>query len=320
MVKLKIARYRFFFRVTEPLCLPDYAGSTLRGVFGHALMQLSGIEKNDIKHKTPLFVRSPYAQVFEPQQTIGEGLLNSLSDAPVPYVIEAPVVPARIYQPGEVLTFDMVLMGVALSHLPMIILAWRRALLHGIGRQNRGKAELTQVLYVAELPQIIYSLERPIVVAHDQWLKFPCFSTSESLHLIFNTPLRLQHSGSLLNVSELTAGVFLRNLIRRFSICVQLQNPQQALSLDVAQLNQLADTVQGIARMRLQHWKRYSSRQKRVMNLNGLVGHWLLHDVPVELLPYVWLGQYLHVGKNTSFGLGGYVISSEPWLKKISCD
>ncbi len=35
------ARYRFEWRVTRALRLPDYAGSTLRGAFGHALRKVA---------------------------------------------------------------------------------------------------------------------------------------------------------------------------------------------------------------------------------------------------------------------------------------
>lgn len=36
-----VARYRFEFKVRQTIRLPDYAGSMLRGAFGHALRQLS---------------------------------------------------------------------------------------------------------------------------------------------------------------------------------------------------------------------------------------------------------------------------------------
>ncbi|MDV7399370.1 CRISPR system precrRNA processing endoribonuclease RAMP protein Cas6, partial [Arthrospira platensis SPKY1] len=53
-------------------------------------------------------------------------------------------------------------------------------------------------------------------------------------------------------------------------------------------------------------WERYSSRQKQKMKLGGLVGRWQLLQVPAPLLPFVHLGQWLHVGKEGAFGLGKY--------------
>ena len=38
---LPLARYRFHWRVSAPIHLPAYAGSMLRGAFGHALRRLA---------------------------------------------------------------------------------------------------------------------------------------------------------------------------------------------------------------------------------------------------------------------------------------
>ncbi len=37
---LALARYRATFEAVEPLILPEYLGSTLRGAFGHAFRRL----------------------------------------------------------------------------------------------------------------------------------------------------------------------------------------------------------------------------------------------------------------------------------------
>jgi hypothetical protein len=60
-------------------------------------------------------------------------------------------------------------------------------------------------------------------------------------------------------------------------------------------------------------WTRYSSRQQQEMTLGGVLGNWTLHgapDVLAEIYPWLWLGQWLHVGKNASMGLGKYHLVS----------
>jgi hypothetical protein len=42
------------------------------------------------------------------------------------------------------------------------------------------------------------------------------------------------------------------------------------------------------------------------MTLGGVVGEWRMLGELDELLPWFWLGQYLHVGKNATMGMGGY--------------
>lgn len=48
------------------------------------------------------------------------------------------------------------------------------------------------------------------------------------------------------------------------------------------------------------------------MSMNGLLGSWTLLQVPPVLQAYLWLGQLLHIGKGTSFGLGGYTLQPAP--------
>ncbi|MBC8232906.1 CRISPR system precrRNA processing endoribonuclease RAMP protein Cas6, partial [bacterium] len=53
-------------------------------------------------------------------------------------------------------------------------------------------------------------------------------------------------------------------------------------------------------------WWRYSGRQKQRMNWGGLVGELDFVGELSEFLPYIRLGEYVHVGKSATFGLGQY--------------
>jgi hypothetical protein len=56
-------------------------------------------------------------------------------------------------------------------------------------------------------------------------------------------------------------------------------------------------------------WIRYSSRQAQEMHLGGVLGSYRISNAYLEpLWPLLYLGQWTHAGKNTSFGLGQYVI------------
>ena len=60
-------------------------------------------------------------------------------------------------------------------------------------------------------------------------------------------------------------------------------------------------------------WVRYSSRQQQEMALGGVVGSWQLNgpaDAIAGIWPWLWLGQWLHVGKNATMGLGGYRLTA----------
>lgn len=314
---IHLARYHLRFRVTEPMRLPEYAGSALRGVFGRALMQLCGLHIRDVKEKTPLFLHSPYAEVFEPQaDPSAPGILASLPDVPPLYVVEAPLDGRLHLEEGDWLEFSMVLVGQALEHLPLIILAWRRALLMGVGQAHAGKAELVSVEHeqADAARHCIYSEDRPLVQQHDTCLQLPEFTAPADVHLHLQTPLRLQHKGRVLGAAAVTPAILLRQLIRRISIYWQMQRDGAIPGETIGYLNQLADSVgSNEKRLSFKQWARFSARQQQQMQMNGVVGHWLLRDVSPQMQQLLWLGQYLHVGKGTAFGLGGYVISPQPW-------
>ncbi len=62
--------------------------------------------------------------------------------------------------------------------------------------------------------------------------------------------------------------------------------------------------------LRWVEWTRYSSRQRTHMQLGGLLGQLRLSGPGVApLWPLIALGQWLHLGKNTSFGLGRYRVT-----------
>jgi CRISPR/Cas system endoribonuclease Cas6 (RAMP superfamily) len=58
-------------------------------------------------------------------------------------------------------------------------------------------------------------------------------------------------------------------------------------------------------------WTRYSSRQETEINMGGLVGtvELCMNDLE-DYWPYLWLGQWTHVGKGTSMGMGAYTIET----------
>ena len=75
-----------------------------------------------------------------------------------------------------------------------------------------------------------------------------------------------------------------------------------------------AERLRDERQLRWFDWTRYSSRQQQEMALGGVVGAWRLNgprDALASVWPWLWLGQWLHVGKNASFGLGGYQLSSD---------
>lgn len=310
---LPIARYRFEFRVTQAISTQLYAGSALRGAFGYALRQLACVTKAKECDTCPLLSTCPYTQIFSPHEIPrSREEFATIQQIPVPYLIEPPSLGAKTYEPGTEFSFHMVLMGASLKQLPLIIMAWRRAFLRGLGKTD-GKAELLNVALVTQNETlIVFSEDSPVLTAHETSLTLPKYVSAQDIHLLISTPMRLQKNKKVLGARDIDAAILLRNIIRRVSLVAQFQL-DTVMDFDVHQYNALADQVSDERRLSWQDWSRYSTRQQQKMDLGGVQGHWLLRDVPIELLPFVYLGQWLHVGKETSFGLGCYQIIEGLW-------
>ena len=84
----------------------------------------------------------------------------------------------------------------------------------------------------------------------------------------------------------------------------------QALEIDFADLTAQAKTVQfSDQKLKWYDWTRYSSRQQTEMIMGGLIGSLILDMQGLQAFwPYLWLGQWTHLGKATSMGMGAYTI------------
>jgi len=79
-------------------------------------------------------------------------------------------------------------------------------------------------------------------------------------------------------------------------------------------MKELAAAAGGIeaeVRMRRHQWSRYSNRQRQEMDLTGLVGEVILRGDLAPFHEFLALGELLHLGKNATFGLGRYHLTTE---------
>jgi len=326
---LPVARYRFTARMRQGVRLPDYAGSLLRGQFGAALRNVACMTRQPICPGCPLQTSCPYTRVFESLPP-PEHSLQAFSAIPNAYVVEPPLPPAGLLhgrpEPGQIhpadlaagdsLVFHMVLVGSAIDQLALVVFAWQRALAQGLTR-SRSPADLLQVDWVDEngLAHVIWSQQRPVLAAHPASISVPALAEgASSLLLHIHTPLRLQHQGHPLWPTQLTPRALVANVARRVALVLEFHAQHsdwgQQVPIVVAQAQTMTDTRE----LHWFDWVRYSSRQQQEMTLGGVLGTWGLHGCPDALAtvwPWLWLGQWLHAGKNATMGMGGYTLQAD---------
>jgi hypothetical protein len=297
------ARYRLDCVAETPMHFREYAGSTLRGAFGHALKRTVCMTRQPDCKTCALYRTCPYPAVFAPPAPETHRV-QKFSDIPAPYVIEPMPWGEKHYAPGEGFSFHFVLVGRALAHLPVLLYAWQRALAHGVGVGD-GRARLVRVEHVvpgANTP--VYDARDGRITEHTTTLP-AAPPVPQRTTLRFLTQLRLQHEGRPLGPKEVRAERLIIGLLKRISLIAEFHIGQN-LAIDFAHLAEQAKTLRDERQLLWRDWTRYSNRQKQEMQLGGVIGAWVLEGDLAPFWPYLHLGQWLHVGKNATFGLGHY--------------
>ena len=82
------------------------------------------------------------------------------------------------------------------------------------------------------------------------------------------------------------------------------------LEADFRELVNKADKVKFTSQFRRSEQSRYSARQKTRMDLDGILGEMTIFDCPPEIFNWLTVGTKLGIGKNTSMGMGGFIIKA----------
>lgn len=310
-MSLPLARYRLSFRMLDPLRLPDHAGSLLRGQFGASLRRIACMTREPVCEGCPLRTTCPYPAIFEAPAPAGHAMQN-FSHVPNPYVIEPPPFGAHTLEAGSSLQFAIVLAGRATGQLPLIIFALQRAVEGGLARERaRGQLHLVEWQHGPGSSDFttIWTPQDNALAEHDPRIAPPPASfEANALRLVIHTPMRLQNQGRPLRAEALGPRKLVADLLRRITLLAEFHADQPGLVADAPALVRHAETLHHERALRWQDWSRYSSRQQQEMTLGGVVGNWTLHGDLSPLLPWLWLGQWLHVGKNATMGMGAYTL------------
>ncbi len=307
-----VARYRFDCLVETPIRLPEYAGSTLRGAFGHALKKTACMTRQSDCKTCPLYRSCPYPAIFAPPPPETHSL-QKFSEIPAPFIVEPPAWGEKHYGKEDIFSFEFILIGRALSQLPLIVYAWQRALATGIAKGD-GTAKLLCVSLIEEHSETtIYRQEEGQIKTHTAELinarSEAQQAVSQQISLHIETPLRIQQNGRPKHPEELTGRDLLITLLRRIALISEFHVGKK-LEIDFMELGEAANQLKSTKQLAWQDWTRYSNRQKQEMTLGGVMGDWQLEGELQPFLSILKLGQWLHIGKNASFGLGRYQLNT----------
>jgi len=303
-------KYLFSSVFDDDAILPYYKGSTFRGVFGHALKKVvCALKRQDCKDCL-LREKCVYSFVFEtPSARDDHGSRKRIASPPHPYVIEPPDNTKTDYEKGESFDFTLLLFGRANDYLPYFIYAFEQMGKMGIGRRIEGKRPAFKLVSVAADDNPVYSSQDNKIregeftqdlVAEDHLPEE--YKTIHSLELTLQTPLRLKFENSL--HANLSFHILVRAMLRRVSSLTNYHGDGEP-PLDYRGMVKRAESVEiNDSSLKWFDWKRYSNRQDQSMLMGGITGKVRYSGNLGEFVPLIKFCEKVHIGKQTSFGLG----------------
>lgn len=303
-------RYEFICRLIEDAQLPVFKGSTFRGVFGRALKKVVCALKTQECSQCLLKQRCVYALVFETPIAADAAKGARIAAQPHPFVIEPPLETETCLSKGAAFNFHLLLFGDTNLNLPYFIYAFEQIGQTGIGKRINGKRGRFTLEEVRTETEPIYSGTDNKLRLGEAFnkisIKAPeCSSENLSrltLHMI--TPMRLKFENRL--KAELPFHILVRAMLRRVSSLFESYGDGEP-DLDYRGLVKKAEDVRIVEdHLQWYDWKRYSFRQEQAMLMGGIVGSVTYEGMLGEFMPLVDFCSQVHLGKQTSFGLGKF--------------
>ena len=328
LLNLSFAKFSIFFRVIKGFELPMFSGSAFRGIFGRALQLVA-------------FKMSPKCQsCFIVQDCQKKYLLdyifNPSSDHPLlvnvdnhgrkdqlakPYILDPPE--AGLYLPDNLVKLDFIMVGHSVQYFPFVACAF--SMIHKFNywssdhSDQQGKVRLENivdgfaenegdmVVFDGRLDRIvgpaqIYDFD--LVKNHVEMLyDYP--SNDTMLQIRFLSPFRYKQDNKL--GVPLDFKIFMARILDRIEQ-LSVHSPLTEPINKHAILDAAAQVKTEKSSLQWHDWERYSSRQNSRMKFGGYLGDIAFSGNLIPFLPYIKMGEFLHVGKQTTFGLGKYSV------------
>ena len=311
---ITFTRLRFSLTPRRDLRLPpDYhPGALVRDHFGTSLKHVACHQPwHPCGETCALPGRCAFGRLFAPQaRDEKEGPPSR--DLYRPFILEPPEVPVEGFTAETTLQLDMVLIGKAREEIRVVVSAFEEMARHGLGagRQAWQLARITTLDGASEPETPIYE------GATGQFVAPPPESGTEKIiaeaerlsqteiEVELLTPLRLQQRR--MTALDLPFSVWAQAQVRRADDlardwCDAADIPDRAPMLEHWQ-NTIELTCKDL---RWERWSRGHIREDRLA-LSGWRGTLGFRGDLSEFRSWLALGEILHVGKQTGFGLGKY--------------
>lgn len=308
--KLEFAVFEFVLVPERTVVFPEFKGNVFRGALGKTLRYLTCAFKDKKCKDCLIHDKCIYSKIFESIHTTDDSILGNVGNAPHPFLLyipeqhalEYPVEPGAAVPENSKIHFFLTLVGEAVEYISYFILAFEEIGRLGIGKTKAPfKIETVQCgenhVYNPEMKKI--TRDFPLIRGRDFIAEEERVS---SITMEMVTPLRLKFDRKVRKY--ITFEMVIRNLLRRIQLLSAFYCGGP-VRVDFGDLIERAGGVE-VSGSEV-HWeeqRRFSYSQERTLSLGGVSGRIEFSGDLGDFLPYLHIGEYLHVGKGTAFGLG----------------
>lgn len=302
---LKALDFSIIIRFLSGGHFPNYLGSVLRGAFGSTFKRCVCVTGKSTCQNCILSGSCVYSYIFETPTPQDSKRMRLYPFVPHPFVLEPPFITNGLVHENETIQFKLILIGRGMEFFPYFLYTFIEVGKVGLGKQ-RVPFIVQEVL--AHDGRRIYQEGDDAIQPLPEPMRIPISEESDynghSLTIEFETPLRMTYKNK--QAEEFAFPPFVGTVLRRLSSLAYFHHGFE-LSLDFRGLLDKAQKIEVYKENSYyQPFKRYSARQKREMDLGGIMGRFTLSGDLSPFMPILRAGEILHVGKGTSFGLGKY--------------
>jgi hypothetical protein len=232
--------------------------------------------------------------------------MRKVGTVPLPHIFHSDQTGEASISPGGQFSHGLVLAGAACKRLPAVIRAMEKSGRLGFG-SDRAKAELVQVSQISQLvpggQRLIWDKQGEVQDSIMEQAPVPPAPAAVRLHFLAPyLPSDKAFRPETLEISRLLMAVIRRaSLLQYFYMGCPLEADFRALKECAVH----SEIIRIALRPHKTPW--WSARQGREVELRGFLGTVDFAPKDLEFFwPFLWLGQWLHIGKQASKGFGRY--------------
>ena len=268
---LDITRFDITAEFTEDTVLSSFIGNAFRGAFGESIVRNFCRKAHPDCTNCRYYMDCAYFRVYK----TAENVFGIKGTTPNPFVIKLPYTKKRTYEAGERLLFSILLFGNAVRFGNDVLIA--------INDLYNGKLSSLRPV-CCETSSITWSDRGEIIPVN-------------SLHLRFTTPTRITQT-----VEESAPDrfflPFINALFARISLTIDLYGDND-FTLPCRLIYRKPKVISVCD-------FRHEIIKQKEFSFNGITGNVHMSGDLAEYMPYIALGQMLHVGRMTTRGCGAY--------------